>query len=371
MFRKIILVLSLACVFYLFFSSSNGFALACTGGKTCHGAPWGSRCVGFYGDYTCQPFGGSAQYWPCFLYDSGFGLYCITSQCYNETFCNTDGYSYCNQSGGSNIPNTQGCSTGGGSTPPGITPTAPPTSNCFCNWLCGNGSCDSGCQKEDLPRTPDDWCPEGHIYRCKPPGGCGGGPTPTPCPDIPAPEDLDVVCSSGCRSNFSWSPVTGAAYYPLRVSNESDSLAWTCPANVNDICQDDITTNYYFLDTIPGNNYRWWVHARNSCGNWSPVADGGNFTCCRNPLVESLKIAPNTNSNPTVENISVGTTAVFTGAYSDYDDPSRSGNLLMNGSFEDGLTYWRRGNVNWATWAPGEKWSVNDVLFGSRLLEVN
>lgn len=42
--------------------------------------------------------------------------------------------------------------------------------------------------------------------------------------------------------------------------------------NDNDICTDGLTNNSFQFPLVPGHSYRWWVHAINSCNNWSTAA---------------------------------------------------------------------------------------------------
>lgn len=95
-------------------------------------------------------------------------------------------------------------------------------------------------------------------------------PTPTPCPSVSMPVNLNPsgTISAGTQ-NISWDPVSGADHYALRVDDLSNPWTGTCSSiNASDICQ-DITTNSFSYNFQVGKSYQWWVHAVNSCGNYS------------------------------------------------------------------------------------------------------
>lgn len=98
-------------------------------------------------------------------------------------------------------------------------------------------------------------------------------PTPTsiPCSTPPSVTNLlpNGTVNPGTHT-LSWNPVNGAKYYSLRIDDKNNGWAGTCSmVNSGDVCR-DITTNSYTYTFQAGHTYTWWVHARNSCGDWGP-----------------------------------------------------------------------------------------------------
>jgi len=105
--------------------------------------------------------------------------------------------------------------------------------------------------------------------------GGGGSTLPTPTPPSGVPTNLAASCSNGTVS-FSWNPVAGASYYPMRIYNTA--LGWHgCTGT--DICPlvSAPTTNYTMAGT-PGATYAWWMHSIVD-GAWSEAVGGPNVTC--------------------------------------------------------------------------------------------
>lgn len=149
-----------------------------------------------------------------------------------------------------------------------------------------------------LTPTPTKFCPTATPPLC-PTGssivsdgvdtnGCGKykcGPTPTPTPNtisitpcgsIAAPTNLtpEGTAPAG-NTTLQWSTQPSAVNYALRIDDLADEFLYTynssvCTAtNPNDVCVDNLTSGSYPFNLKAGHTYRWWVHAINSCGNWS------------------------------------------------------------------------------------------------------
>lgn len=97
-------------------------------------------------------------------------------------------------------------------------------------------------------------------------------PTPTtPCPSLAAPTGLAPLDTIAAGSqSVTWNAVSGATYYSLRIDDLNNPWTGNCAiVNTGDVCTDSIPTSstYNFQS---GHSYNVWVHARNSCGTWSP-----------------------------------------------------------------------------------------------------
>ena len=98
---------------------------------------------------------------------------------------------------------------------------------------------------------------------------------------IPPPTGFSSICSApGTSGTISWSAVSGATKYLLRVDDLTNSWTGVCTTsgdNPGDVCEEITTTSKTFT-TTPGHIYHYWVHSCNSLG-CSSGAGAPNFTC--------------------------------------------------------------------------------------------
>ena len=165
--------------------------------------------------------------------------------------------------------------------PPTSTPPPPPPGedNCYkCEPFCvlytvPSGTCTTDCNA----------CP-------------GATSTPPPACNTPAdPTNLDFNCGwSGTNITITWSDVSDADYFSLRVDNTSAN-PWDSdcsPINPGDIC-DDLTkaeancsggTCSYTFASDPNANYDWWIHSRVNCSPnvWGNGIHGPLMKCTPN-----------------------------------------------------------------------------------------
>jgi hypothetical protein len=100
------------------------------------------------------------------------------------------------------------------------------------------------------------------------------------CSQLSAPTGLQSFCSSdGKTVVLSWNPVPGASYYSIRVDDTTQGINDNpCQGTTGDYCNEYVYQNSANVRIRPGDSYRWWVHARDSAGNWSDAAIG-YFKC--------------------------------------------------------------------------------------------
>src|SRR3989344_7686524 len=99
--------------------------------------------------------------------------------------------------------------------------------------------------------------------------------------------------SAGTQVTLSWSSVSGASNYPLRVDgpgycvgNVSGTGNWGCYQGIEYLYE----TAYsgITLSITPSTSYSWWVHAQNG-GAWSPATQQ-SFSCAPPPPQASCSI---------------------------------------------------------------------------------
>jgi len=124
--------------------------------------------------------------------------------------------------------------------------------------------------------------------------GGGGSTLPTPIPPSGVPTNLTASCSNGTVS-FSWNPVAGASYYPMRIYNTA--LGWQ-GCTKTDICPlvNAPTTSYSMAGT-PGATYSWWMHSIID-GTWSEAVGGPNVTCSTASTLCGQACSLSTNCGP-------------------------------------------------------------------------
>lgn len=126
----------------------------------------------------------------------------------------------------------------------------------------------------------------GHTYfnmiqSCNPANVCGSPSATWLTCRPPAPAIVNGSCNTYGSVVFNWSAATGATYYELKVSNQSDPFLF--PHTPPDrIINTPATAQLY--GGIPGQVYVGWVRACNAggCGNDSAYAQ---VSCPRRPLV--------------------------------------------------------------------------------------
>lgn len=152
---------------------------------------------------------------------------------------------------------------------------------------------------------------------------------------IGKPASITGSCSQSGDYSISWTPVTGATYYSLRVDNTANGWADN-PCNYpGDLCKDTTATSYSGSGPV-GANYSVWVHARNASGAWSaPV--GSSFSCTSNYSITAIQ-NPNGNVTPS------GVTTVPSGNSKSYSISANNGykigSVLVDGvSVGSGASY--------------------------------
>ncbi|MEN9328523.1 MAG: hypothetical protein RI947_1331 [Candidatus Parcubacteria bacterium] len=100
-----------------------------------------------------------------------------------------------------------------------------------------------------------------------------GGATATPggnCVTPTPPTSLrpNGTVTNGVNTVLTWDVVTNASKYALRI-NDIGGSGTTGYVPDADVVADNIPTNSYSHTFTQGHVYKWWVHAINSCGDWS------------------------------------------------------------------------------------------------------
>ena len=90
-------------------------------------------------------------------------------------------------------------------------------------------------------------------------------------PQVQPPSGLAAVCTGG-NVQLSWTPVTGATSYGIRIhvpgSSDFQTLVnWFTGGTA------------YTASVVPGTTYEWWIHANNSTSNLGAYTNGPMFTC--------------------------------------------------------------------------------------------
>jgi len=102
---------------------------------------------------------------------------------------------------------------------------------------------------------------------------------------ITSPTGLQNQCNAaGNQVTISWSAVTGADFYLLRLNDTSDDSASTTQwswynSGTTDINNDHATQTTYTVPVIPGHSYSWWVHSYVSASSSASNPTFGSFTC--------------------------------------------------------------------------------------------
>ncbi len=139
------------------------------------------------------------------------------------------------------------------------------------------------------------------------PGGVSTTPYPQACEIykyMEPPKDLKPFATGFVNPAepvvFSWSSVPRAVKYAIRIDDLTDGFEFTytgstCRAtNPNDICLDGLTSATFKNRLQAGHWYRWWVHAIDSCNNWS-TSQSVDFRI----VAPSLTPTPTAGTEPT------------------------------------------------------------------------
>src|SRR5262249_53574391 len=136
-------------------------------------------------------------------------------------------------------------------------------------------------------------------------------------PTLVAPSNLVSQCSAaGDAFTVSWSPVSGADSYYLRVDYLANNAAgsWFITDGVDYNLDADLNTTFTGIATA-GQPYSWWVHGA-AAGVIGPSASG-TFTC----TAATANTAPAVNAGPD-QVISLPSTATLSGTATDDGKPS-------------------------------------------------
>lgn len=104
-------------------------------------------------------------------------------------------------------------------------------------------------------------------------------PTTASCPALTvsdAPSELKYTCDTANKKiNLSWKAPSNAniTSYSIRVDKDPSSFNGNCSSpSTGDSCADPTTTAYTIENIDPNAAYRVWIHSRDKCGSWSPIA---------------------------------------------------------------------------------------------------
>lgn len=124
---------------------------------------------------------------------------------------------------------------------------------------------------------------------------CGAVSAPT----VTAPTS-PLACGA-TTTNITWTGDPDASAYALRVDDTSNPWTGTCASvNAGDVCIDNQVGTTYNKAIVAGRTYNVWVHALNSCGEWSAPSPTFTFTA-----MGSLTLSGS-------QNIQTGTSTTFT-----------------------------------------------------------
>ncbi|MDP3051991.1 MAG: DUF4214 domain-containing protein [bacterium] len=118
----------------------------------------------------------------------------------------------------------------------------------------------------------------------------------------PPPTGLSASCPSPDTSaTLSWNSGSGASYYSIRVDDMTKGINNNpCLATTGDYCNETINGTSITVPIIAGDSYHWWIHSRDSVGNWSD-AQGSDFTCGTTPVIPySLAVTKSGTGSGTV-----------------------------------------------------------------------
>ncbi|MBI2972040.1 MAG: lytic murein transglycosylase [Candidatus Aenigmarchaeota archaeon] len=100
-------------------------------------------------------------------------------------------------------------------------------------------------------------------------GRCVSCTTPSLPPALTSPDEGASFAAGTSQVPLSWNHAPDATLYDVRVdydgSTERDARN-NCPGNPHYVCIDGYSGTSITVTVRGGTTYRWWVHARNSCG---------------------------------------------------------------------------------------------------------
>ncbi|MBU0998924.1 hypothetical protein KKG24_01255 [Patescibacteria group bacterium] len=132
-----------------------------------------------------------------------------------------------------------------------------------------------------------------------------------------APTGLTASCPlPGNNAILSWNASNGASYYAVRIDDTTKGINDdTCSGATGDSCPWPTTNSYSFIP-IPGDSYRFWVHACSAINvcNWEDSSPQEVVFTCVAPMTQaSLEIDLNNNGSYDVTLPSVSVKALGAG----------------------------------------------------------
>jgi len=103
----------------------------------------------------------------------------------------------------------------------------------------------------------------------------------TSCTPLVNPTNLRISQSSTIGYNnvdLEWDHSSNATFYSVRVDGTEGHWTGNC-SSYDEICKDVYQGTKTTIQCTAGRRYRWWVQARNSCGEWGAETMGPEFTC--------------------------------------------------------------------------------------------
>lgn len=140
------------------------------------------------------------------------------------------------------------------------------------------------------------------------------------------PSGLSASCSAdGTSVTLSWSPVSGASSYFVRMDDSRNNRAgcvdgWYC-ANPPDRAEDFYTsTSVTYTGITPGQWYHWWVHGYNANGIGAGTHDG--FSCTAASAVDIVASTDGSTGGTAGSGISLSGSVMNTGSAASASFPS-------------------------------------------------
>lgn len=126
-------------------------------------------------------------------------------------------------------------------------------------WAYQNGNCSGSCGASNVSNNVEITSLSQVPTTLLAPIGLEGG-IPLKL-QRPAALSISPLRDTGGSAVISWTPVSGATNYALRINDTSDAWVAQCPSTTGpDVCI-DVTSNSYTYNFVPGRRYDIWVHA--------------------------------------------------------------------------------------------------------------
>lgn len=103
----------------------------------------------------------------------------------------------------------------------------------------------------------------------------------TSCTTLIGPTNLRISQSSTIGYNnvdLEWDHSPNATFYSVKIDGTEGHWTGNC-SSYDEICKDVYQGTKTTIQCVAGRRYRWWVQARNSCGEWGVETMGQEFTC--------------------------------------------------------------------------------------------